>query len=92
MCRVYLDLHALLQESFGLILHLQPGSADQQQVILDDLNAAEIHTLWQVVWNASKQAQQNTNNRISNQSISTHVHRDAKKKVTWKIKMTFTVW
>lgn len=42
---VYLDLHALLQESLGLILHLQSGSADQQQIIFNHLQAAQIHTL-----------------------------------------------
>lgn len=76
---VYLDLHALLQESLGLILHLQPGSADQQQFILNDLNAAEIHTLGQIVWNVPKQAQKNTNKHISNPTVFMHVHWDAVK-------------
>lgn len=42
---VYLDFHALLQESLGLILHLQSGPADQQQIIFNHLQAAQIHTL-----------------------------------------------
>lgn len=41
----YLDLHALLQEPLGLILHLQSGSADQQQIIFNHLDATQIHTL-----------------------------------------------
>lgn len=47
---VYLDLHALLQEPLGLILHLQSGSADEQQIVFNHLDAAQIHTLWQIVW------------------------------------------
>lgn len=42
---VYLDLHALLQEPLGLILHLQSGSADEQQIVFNHLDAAQIHTL-----------------------------------------------
>lgn len=48
--RMYLDLHALLQEPLGLVLHLQSGSADQQQIIFNHLDAAQIHTLGQIVW------------------------------------------
>lgn len=46
---LYLYLHALLQQPLGLVLHFQPGSADQQQVVLDHLDAAQIHALRQVV-------------------------------------------
>lgn len=76
---VYLDLHALLQQSLGLVLHLQPGSADQQQVVLNHLNAAQIHTLWQVVWSMSKQAniQKKKKPLIITFSIFIHVHQDA---------------
>lgn len=47
---LYLDLHALLQQSLCLVLHLQPGSANQQQVILNHLNAAQVHALGQIIW------------------------------------------
>lgn len=46
----YLDLHPLLQQSLGLVLHLQPGSTDEQQVIFYHFNPTQVHTLWQVVW------------------------------------------
>lgn len=45
----YLDLHPLLQQSLGLVLHLQPGSTDEQQVILYHFNPTQVHTLWQIV-------------------------------------------
>lgn len=54
-CPTYLDLHALLQQSLALVLHLQTGPAYEQEVIFDDIDARQVNTLRKVVcWKRTK--------------------------------------